>query len=231
MDGATAVERAYEIVRTRILSGQYAPRQHLRESVLAADAGVSRTPVREALKRLIAEQFVTYIPNRGAFVTERPGAATEDDLPIRAMIEGYGAQLAAARISAAELQRLEALSSRIDDLRAANSDSKRAEAASLALEFHLLLCRASKNDTLSAVLRMLLTKPPLAKSISRYSASEWELARTYRRELIRALRTGDGPSAAHLVSALVLQPGRPMREGEREAPQTPARSPVSMLLP
>lgn len=235
MDGATAADRAYEIVRTRILSGQYAPRQHLRENVLAADAGVSRTPVREALKRLSAEQYVVFVPNRGAFVADRPAEATEDAVAIRAMVEAYGAELAAVRIAAAELEQLETIAARIEERRTAKGVVRGNNAPSLAVEFQLSVCRAARSETLAAVLRILLNKPPMASCFARYSSADWDLARDYRRELIRALRARDARAASCLMSALVLQSGRVLQElmpsQQSSTAATPGRPTLSMLLP
>ena len=228
MDADNAVERTYELVRTRILSGQYSARQHLRESTLAAEVGVSRTPVREALQRLAAEQLVVFIPNRGAFVAERPTQAAQDAVEIRAMLEGYAAQLAAAKIGAAELQRLEALAARIEQVRAAPASAAGNDAASLSLEFHLALCRAARSETLMSLLRLLLSQPLVATSYARYTASDWDLARGCRQELVRALKHGDARFAASLASSLVLQGGRTLREEE----SMPARrGSVTMLFP
>jgi DNA-binding GntR family transcriptional regulator len=59
----------YQAIWDRIISGEYQPGAHLKEEVVAQDTGASRTPVREALRRLNAEQLVEFAPNRGAYVT------------------------------------------------------------------------------------------------------------------------------------------------------------------
>jgi DNA-binding transcriptional MocR family regulator len=72
----TAVERAYEAIRGGIFSGDHPAGSRLREEELAERIGVSRTPVREALRRLDAEGLVEFMPNRGAHVA----SWSEDDL-------------------------------------------------------------------------------------------------------------------------------------------------------
>ena len=67
---AAAVERAYLAIREGIVSGAYAPGRHLTAQELASATSVSRTPVREAMRRLHAEGLIRFIPNRGAFVRQ-----------------------------------------------------------------------------------------------------------------------------------------------------------------
>src|SRR5215203_6092246 len=100
---ARAAEAAYGIIREGILSGELARGQRLREEELALRAGVSRTPVREALRRLDAEGLVDFTPNRGARVTAWSERELEDVYEARALLESYGARLAATRVTAEEL--------------------------------------------------------------------------------------------------------------------------------
>jgi DNA-binding GntR family transcriptional regulator len=106
---SNAAERAYQAIRQRIMDGSFAPGAALREEMLAAEIGVSRTPVRDALRRLLADGLVESTRNRGTFVAE----ITTDNLlevhQLRAMLEGFAARRAAARITAGELAELRRL--------------------------------------------------------------------------------------------------------------------------
>ena len=66
---ANAADRVYAAIRARIENGAYPSGRRLKEEELAEELGVSRTPVREALRRLRNDQLVRFVPNRGAFVT------------------------------------------------------------------------------------------------------------------------------------------------------------------
>ena len=96
---SNAAERAYQTIRARIMDGSVPPGAALREEALAAEIGVSRTPVRDALRRLLADGLVESARNRGTFVAE----ITTDDLlevyQLRAMLEGFagGGRQAASR--------------------------------------------------------------------------------------------------------------------------------------
>lgn len=105
----TTAADAYDAIRARILSGAIAPGDRLRETALADEMGLSRTPVREAMRRLEQDGLVEHVPHRGAIVrTLDPQQVTELYL-IREVLEGTAARLAAQQASAAEVEALRAL--------------------------------------------------------------------------------------------------------------------------
>jgi len=95
MSGAS--EKAYKHIRNRLLSGEFTPGARLSESELSDACGVSRTPVREALRRLALEYFVRIEPNRGAFVIDWSREDIMDMFEMRSMVEGLAARKAAER--------------------------------------------------------------------------------------------------------------------------------------
>ncbi|MEO3780460.1 GntR family transcriptional regulator [Micromonospora sp. B11E3] len=90
---ATAGERAYEWTREAILSGRFPEGSFLEEKIVCEEAGVSRTPVREAFRRLAAERFVDLLPRRGAQV--RPVTALElvETYEMRSLLELHGFEI------------------------------------------------------------------------------------------------------------------------------------------
>src|SRR5690606_7458503 len=96
---AKAVDRAYQTVRERIVRGVYPAASRITEQEVAAAAGVSRTPVREALRKLHAEGLLEFIPHQGAIVTEWTKEDRDDVFELRALLESYGAARAARRMS------------------------------------------------------------------------------------------------------------------------------------
>src|ERR1700753_2185897 len=88
---------AYDAVRERIASGVFPPGSWLREHTVATSLGLSRTPVREALRLLAAEGVVELVHNRGARVSDWSAEDIDEAYRLRALIEGYGAGLAARR--------------------------------------------------------------------------------------------------------------------------------------
>src|SRR5947209_6902822 len=94
-----------DLIITRVLQ----PGEHVVETELAAQLGVSRQPVREALQRLHTEGWVDLRPSQGAFVHRPTEQEAEELLSVRAVLEGYSAQLAAQHAGPKDVKRLRAL--------------------------------------------------------------------------------------------------------------------------
>ena len=99
--------RVFQKIREDILSGKYKEHDELRETTLGKELGVSRTPVREALRQLELEGLVTIIPNKGAYVTGISQKDIKDIYVIRSMLEGLCARWAAQHISEEQLDELD----------------------------------------------------------------------------------------------------------------------------
>lgn len=98
-----------ERLRQRIFAHELAPGAWIDEQTLAGDYGISRTPLREALKVLAAEGLVTLKPRRGCYVTEISERDLDDIFPLMALLEGRCAAEASQRATAEDMQELEAL--------------------------------------------------------------------------------------------------------------------------
>jgi DNA-binding GntR family transcriptional regulator len=105
-DGAPLVDRLATAIQARVLSGTLPRGIRLPQSALAAEFGVSRTPVREALRKLQASGLVELVPNRGAIVRGPSAREIREAYVVRAELEGLAAELAATRISDDDLVRL-----------------------------------------------------------------------------------------------------------------------------
>jgi DNA-binding GntR family transcriptional regulator len=105
-NGRPLVDRLAAAIQARVLSGDIARGTRLRQEALAAEFGVSRTPVREALRKLEATGIVELVPNRGAVVRGPSAREIREAYQVRAELEGVAAELATARISDRDLHRL-----------------------------------------------------------------------------------------------------------------------------
>jgi DNA-binding GntR family transcriptional regulator len=105
-DRSPLVDRLASTIHGRILSGTVPIGSHLRQEALADEFGVSRTPVREALRKLQATGVVRLLPNRGAIVRGPSAREIREAYEVRAELEGLAAELAANGISDRELQQL-----------------------------------------------------------------------------------------------------------------------------
>ena len=99
--------RVFQSIREDILSGRYEQNTELKEAAIGAELGVSRTPVREALRQLELEGLVTIIPNRGAYVNMIIAKDVQDIYVIRSMLEGLCARWATQSITEEQLDSME----------------------------------------------------------------------------------------------------------------------------
>ncbi len=99
--------RVFHKIREDILEGKYQIGEEIREVTIAKELGISRTPVREAIRQLALEGLLSVTPNRGAVVTGISPQDIEDIYSIRTLLEGLAARWAASKISAKQLKELE----------------------------------------------------------------------------------------------------------------------------
>ena len=104
-----STDKAYAAIYDALTAGRFRPGEHLAEERLAREIGVSRTPVREALRRLSTEGFVEFMPNQGGRVPSLSFDDVKEIFDLRVILEGYAASLAARKMTMdkiAELRKL-----------------------------------------------------------------------------------------------------------------------------
>lgn len=185
-------EQAYQRLIEAIASGELPPGTRLRETDLSERLGLSRTPVREALRALEADGLVQHQPRQGAMVRQLDHAEVMELYEMRAVLEGTAARLAARMASEIELQALRALNA---DFAAGDART----AAELNRQFHNTLIGASRNRFLLHAVEglrktMLILGPTTMSIESRIQEAVAEHA-----EVIGALQERDGPRAEHLM--------------------------------
>ena len=196
MSGRASLSRIVsEQIRGRILDGTLKPGERLVEDRLSAELGVSRVPVREALRGLSAEGLVTLLPRRGATVVEVTPEDVAELVEVRALLEGLNARLAAQRHDPEIVALLE------ETLAHGNEAARTGTAEELArlnAEFHERLAEASRNSVLSDVMRGLRERTSIAFAIN---------GRTRAREdwqehagVLAAVIAGDAELAALLAT-------------------------------
>jgi DNA-binding GntR family transcriptional regulator len=200
----TAVERAYAAIRGGIFSGEHPAGGRLREEDLAERIGVSRTPVREALRRLDAEGLVEFMPNRGAHVASWTDQDLREIFALRALLESFGARLAAARIDQQALAALAELCDGMDRALADRDLGHLERVADLNNRFHQGVLAASGSRRLTMLLSSLVEAPLVYRTFRRYSAEQLARSMAHHRELLAALETGDGEWAESVMRSHVL---------------------------
>lgn len=152
------VDRAYEGIRQAILTGVLKPGEHLREEPLAAMTGTSRTPVREALRRLVGEGLAT-AENRHRFVTDFSYEEVVIVFELRAKVESYAAGVAATKITAEELDTLERLIEEIDRIDLSDNVQAANRFIALNTEFHSTIVNATRSRQLKLMTAQAVSLP------------------------------------------------------------------------
>lgn len=202
-----AAERAYVWVRDGILKGRQSAGSRLTEQELALAVGVSRTPIREALRRLHAEGLVHFEPNHGAIVASFEPEDAEEIFELRALLEPAGARRAAIRASEAEIAELRVLAE--EQMR--ESTQRRGaylkRIGELNDRFHRLIQQASNSRRLSKALSGILEAPLILRTFSEYTSDELCRSADQHLELVQALEAHD-PDWAHSIMQTHIMTGR-----------------------
>lgn len=192
----SVADLAYERIRSLVLNGEIVPGTKLGQVDLAERFGISRTPVREALRRLASEGLVDFHSQRGFRVADLGLDAVMRRLEVRAIVEPGIARLAAERRSEQDVQQLQAAIAR--EQRARNGiavhDASR--------DFHLTLAHATHNDELVRVLESLwLIEVGRRLLARRAAASDWQSDDIIEhREIAAAVEEGRAIDAERLMS-------------------------------
>jgi DNA-binding GntR family transcriptional regulator len=219
-----AGDLAYSTLRSGILDGRYPPGERLGEIEVAAEIGLSRTPVREALRRLGSEGLVDVLPNRGARVRTWTVDDLEQTYELRAVLEGLGARRAAARISAEQLAELDRLA---DEMVGCDPSLGRRPAgefddlAMLNARFHAVIVEASGSDRLAATLAGLIQLPLVMRTYRRYTPAALARSHAHHRELVDALAARDGVWAESVMRSHVLAARTVLLHSHRDAGADP----------
>ena len=202
-----AADRAYATLRAGIMDGRYTPGARLGEIEVAAELGLSRTPVREALRRLGSEGLVEHLPNRGARVRTWSAEDLDEGYEVRALLEGLGARRAAARVTPEQLDRLAALAAEmvaVDPSLGHRPPGDFADLARLNAEFHALIVTASGSGRLGETLAGVVQMPLVLRTYQRYTPEALARSHAHHHEIVDALRAGDGTWAESVMRSHVL---------------------------
>lgn len=209
-----AVEKAYLMVRDRIVRGVYSPGLRVTEQEIANATGVSRTPVREALRRLQADGFVNVVPNAGAVVTQWTDNNMRDVFELRALLESYGAQRAAERITPAGVLELKKLAERQYEESVRQAPGYIERIGEVNSRFHRSLQEFSGNARLVAMLPALIEAPLVLRTFSRYEHSDLVRSASHHLEIVSALEARNGDWAASVMRSHILAAQVAFRQNE-----------------
>jgi DNA-binding GntR family transcriptional regulator len=190
---SNAADLAYAAIRSGILDGTFVPGARLKETELVRFCGVSRTPVREALRRLAAEDFVVIQRNQGAQVKSWSEEDLDDLFSLRALLEGYAASRAASRITPECLARIENAIGEMDAVLAGGAPQQRKISEFLRLNrvVHEQVWQAAGSERLITMLGRLVEQALMAHTAARFSLQRVAQSHHHHQELLRALRVHD----------------------------------------
>lgn len=197
-------ERVYQALKHRILAGMLEPGMRLVELQLATEFNVSRTPVREALKRLTAEGLIRVDPVRGIVVSDVDARELEEIFVVREVLDGLAARLAAERVSSTDLTKLHLL---MDMMRDAVKTGQWEGMVQANMKFHDVLHQAAGNERLRHLTRNLLDFVRRFSTEAFASQDRGAEVIAEHEEIIRALEARD-PDAAEKVARRHVESAR-----------------------
>lgn len=196
-DGLSLRDSVYKTLKQAIMTGELAPDERLMEIHLANKLGVSRTPVREAIRRLEKEQLVVINPRCGAKVAGITDKDVTDALEVRLAVENMAVRLAAQNISKNQVEKLNQINKAMEQAVVRDDISGISDADN---NLHRAICEAGGNNVLSMIMMML------EEHVLRYrveyirSIQDFDALLTEHKELIKALQAGDEAEASRLIT-------------------------------
>jgi DNA-binding GntR family transcriptional regulator len=214
-------ERIVVRLRQAIITGDLAPKSHLIEPELARQLNVSRTPLREAIRQLEAEGFVTTVPRVGCFVSEITPQDVEDLYAIRTVIEGLAARQAAENPDSAKREVLDNiladLAKRTGDFRQYHEISGR---------FHDIIVELSGNRRLQGIYHSLAQHVSRMRTLSLAVRGRPEISLRGHRRIAAAILRGRGAEAERAMRAHIDAAYGVLKRTVRRSVQRPAFGPT-----
>ncbi|HEY8357624.1 MAG TPA: GntR family transcriptional regulator [Ramlibacter sp.] len=188
---AIAADKAYELLKQRLVGGSYAPGAQLKEEHIARELATSRTPIRAALKRLVQDGLASDDAGRGV----RVPAWTESDIAetyeLRGLLEGHAAQLAARRGGVALADRLDDLNAQMAQVLADGGDGMALRLQEINAQFHRAIVDGSASARLRGALAGLIDMPIVIRSYFISTPQDLQQSLHHHRDLAAAVRAGD----------------------------------------
>jgi DNA-binding GntR family transcriptional regulator len=188
-------EQATQCLRQMLVEGQIAPGAKLNERELCERLNVSRTPLREAIKTLAAEGLVELLPNRGAIAVELTESDVLNTFEVMAGLEGMSGELAAQRITEAELAEIRAMHF---EMMAAYTRRDLSAYYRLNAAIHRAINAAARNPVLTAIYTQVNARLQALRFRSNQDGEKWKHAVEEHAQMIDALQARD-PAAMRAV--------------------------------
>ena len=185
-------------VRDMIIEGELTPGTRLHEGNLGKMLGVSRTPLREALKFLVSEGLLELSPGRGAVVRQFSAKDVHDSLIVLGNLEGLAGRLACEHAKDAEIREVRQLHDRMMDM---YEKRDRLPYFKLNQSIHSAILRLSKNEALVSVHNVLQARLKRIRYIGNEGPEKWAGAVADHEEMINALEARDADRLSKILTA------------------------------
>lgn len=190
--GQVSKEKIYQSLRADIISHRLMPGQAIREDELADRLGVSRTPVREMLRRLEHEDLVRVVPNKGVFVSELTDKDIEEVLEIRLALETAAARSAATKLTTEQTKELKDIRKQLDTAVKLKDSVLSFEADT---RLHGLILQAAGNKRAHRIINNLMGQIHRIRFISGHKPGRIDTTVKEHKEIVQALLNGDPDGA------------------------------------
>ncbi|MET0962669.1 MAG: GntR family transcriptional regulator [Noviherbaspirillum sp.] len=189
-------------LRNLIVEGALAPGMKLNERELCETLGISRTPLREAMKVLAAEGLIEISPNRGAFVSRMSNTEIWESFEVMSGLEAMSGELAVMRITPVEIAEIKALHYGMIACRAQNDLPGY---YSRNQTIHNKINEAARNSVLRQTYQSINRRLLALRFKSNFQAGKWDSAIQDHEEMIEALEARDGPRLANILRKHLLE--------------------------
>jgi DNA-binding GntR family transcriptional regulator len=192
-------DKAYEVLRQRVVAGHYKPGTQLKEEPLAREFGLSRTPIRAALKRLVEDGLATTDAGQGIHVAPWSEWDIEETFQLRMLLEPYAASLAALRGGDEMVARLRASNRLMAAAIKKGGADAIARVQDANREFHHTLLDFCGSPRLRAILDTMIDMPIIIRSFYLYTPAELEQSLHHHQDLTNAAEARDGELARQVM--------------------------------
>jgi len=189
-------ELVFENIREAIINGHLKPGERLMEIQLAEELGVSRTPVREAIRKLELEGFVVMIPRKGAYVTDITIKDIVDVFELRWALEALAAELAAERATEEEIEQMER---HLLELAKVIEEQDVKKIVEIDTRFHETIYTASRNKRLGQILSLLGELIQRYRTLTLSKSERIKVTMEEHRAIVEALAARDPQRAGRLA--------------------------------